>query len=157
MSTEIEYEKARKKLESTAYTNKLGYLYSIKGERPNRKFVCVHRELALRFLPNPNNYSDVNHINGIKSDNSWGNLEWCSRSHNIKHAYDTGLRKPAHTGKFNEKHHRSIPIVGENEKGQKVEFPSLNEAQRQGFSAPHISQCLSGKRKTHLGYVWTKK
>lgn len=57
------------------------------------QWFTVHRLVAETFLPNPQNFSDVNHINGNKSDNRLGNLEWCSRSDNIKHSYDVLGRK----------------------------------------------------------------
>ncbi len=53
----------------------------------------LHRIIATKFIPNPMNYSDINHINGNKQDNRVENLEWCTRSHNLQHAIDTGLKK----------------------------------------------------------------
>lgn len=56
---------------------------------------AIHRLLALTFLPIPDtdvNRLDVNHIDGIKINNSIDNLEWATRSKNCFHAYETGLR-----------------------------------------------------------------
>lgn len=55
----------------------------------------VHRLVGLTFIhnPDPKNKTEINHIDGDKSNNDMSNLEWCTRSENILHAYQTGLIK----------------------------------------------------------------
>jgi hypothetical protein len=69
--------------------NPCGYYYLTVSL--NNKICCirVHRIVASAFIENPNEYSDVHHVNGIKTDNSAINLEWCSRKQNIR--YNNGL------------------------------------------------------------------
>ena len=56
----------------------------------NGRSVLLHRLVASVFIPNPNGYTEVNHKDGNKLNNCASNLEWCTRSMNMKHAYDNG-------------------------------------------------------------------
>ena len=57
----------------------------------NRKNVSVHRLVAEAFIPNIDNLPHVNHKDGDNNNNRIDNLEWCSRSENVKHAYKNNL------------------------------------------------------------------
>ena len=56
-----------------------------------RASVLVSRLVAETFIPNPNKLPFVNHKNGIKSDSSVSNLEWCTHQENVNHAVSMGL------------------------------------------------------------------
>jgi hypothetical protein len=80
-----------RKLKPTESGN--GYLvYGLQFNRKTKRSYA-HRVIANAFIPNPDNLPEVNHINGIKTDNRVENLEWISRTDNMKHAYKLGLKK----------------------------------------------------------------
>ena len=53
----------------------------------------IHRLVLMNFAPIVIFKNDCNHIDGNKLNNHISNLEWCTRSRNIKHAWEFGLRK----------------------------------------------------------------
>jgi len=68
--------------------NEHGYLRARIGDHDE----YVHRIVAKCFVPNPHGYLEVNHLDGVKSNNTASNLEWCTRRENNKHAFRIGLR-----------------------------------------------------------------
>jgi hypothetical protein len=77
------YRKTKEKI-LKPHINKSGYCSLDLGKRNKH---LLHRIVANAFIPNPDNKPCVNHLNGIKSDNRFDNLEWCTYSENEKHSY----------------------------------------------------------------------
>lgn len=70
-----------------------GYIKAPLTKNNITKSIFIHRLVAIAFIPNPQNKEQVNHINGIKTDNRVENLEWVTNSENQIHAYKNKLRK----------------------------------------------------------------
>lgn len=70
-----------------------GYVLVTLCKNGEKERLRVHRIVASHFILNEKNYDEVNHIDGNKFNNYAPNLEWCTRSENIQHAYDIGLVK----------------------------------------------------------------
>ena len=87
----------------------------------SRKTCRVHRLVAECFLEPVEGKGHVNHKSGDKADNSSDNLEWCTHSENIQHAWDTGLLKstPARSHKLSAAH-KGKKIGAENPKSRRV-------------------------------------
>lgn len=106
----------------------------------------VHRLVAMAFIPNPNNYPQVNHKDENKSNNCVENLEWCTDDYN-RHYGKTVER----TAKAHQKQVDQYSINGEFLKtwdGINVAADTLH------LSRPHITDCCKGRLNQTGGYVW---
>lgn len=128
----------------------------------------IHRLVAQTFLKNDLNLPEVNHINGVKTDNSVENLEWVSHSENIKHSYRILGNKSPRSGLFG----KDNPIFGKRGKDCKnskmvqqiyngnvvAEFYGTCEASRlTKVSQGNIASCCRGERMRAGGYMWRYK
>lgn len=82
----------------TPISNPTGYAICGLYKDGKRKNALVHRLVAGAFVLNPNNKPQVNHKNGIRSDNRACNLEWVTASENVKHGFDHNGRLPPRLG-----------------------------------------------------------
>ena len=73
------------------YVNKKGYLYVLLYTGKKSTYCRVHRLVAQAFIPNPDNKLEVNHKDGVKTNNHVSNLEWATHKENIDHALDNDL------------------------------------------------------------------
>ena len=80
------------------WVSRYGYLNIRLSDGPRRPTLLAHRLVMLAFVgPCPAN-KEINHKNGIKTDNRLQNLEYVTRQENMRHAFATGLNKPHHRG-----------------------------------------------------------
>ena len=75
------YSKSHKK-NVKQFLNDKGYLRVQLYKECNRRYFLIHRLVAGHFIPNPNNYTQVDHINHIKTDNNVSNLRWVTQREN---------------------------------------------------------------------------
>ena len=112
----------------------------------NGKKHSVHRLVALAFLPPPPSemHTQVNHIDGNPANNRADNLEWVTRSENIRHSYDTNAERKSNAPK------RSKPVLGRQHGSEEewVEYESANAAARAlGVDSGSVSNCCNGRGK----------
>lgn len=122
--------------------NQKGYLYVCLCKEGKHKIHKIHRLVAQTFIPNPNNYLEVNHKDENPANDCVNNLEWCDRKYNCN--YGTRNQRSALS--------RSKQVMCV-ETG--VVYPSLSEAARQlGFAKSNIVNVCNGRLKQAYGFNW---
>ena len=137
--------------------NKSGYIH-IKLRKDNKNiYTSVHRLVAMTFLENKENKSQVNHKDGNKTNNIVDNLEWVTSQENIIHSVKNGLQ-PIFKG-IDSKCSKQVEQYDLNDNLIKV-WGSLREITREtGFNRTGILGCCKERKryKTAYGFKWRYK
>lgn len=116
-----------------------GYMQVQFSKNEGREKVYVHRIVAMAFLSNENGFSDVNHIDGNKENNSVDNLEWCSHRSNQIHMIQNRMTKKA------------IPVLCV-ESGEV--YNSMTEAEKKKGVDRHFIKKACESGNVYKGYHW---
>ena len=137
------------------YIQQNGYSRVSLSKNGKIKYYNIHRLVAEAFIPNPNNYPVINHVDGNKNNNNVGNLEFCTYLHNNKEARRLGLNITK-KGKYN---HKSRKVIQYDKNGNFIKEWDymILITEILGYDYTSISRCCSGKQKTSYGYIWKYK
>lgn len=124
-----------------------GYIQVALRKNKKKHMHLIHKLVANAFIPNTENYPQINHKDGNKTNNNVENLEWCDNSQNQLHAWRTGLQKPHIAGKPM----KSVRLYTNNES---ILFNSIAECARflKENGCANLYRALKGKQKTIKGY-----
>ena len=114
------------------FYDEYGYVRVCLSKNGKSKKYKVHRLVAEAFIPNPKNFPQINHDNGIKDDNRVENLEWCTSSFNTIHSYVNNLNKT---------------------KDKKIKVTNKNNNYNQTFRSMRMESIKMGYNK---GYLFKK-
>lgn len=116
--------------------------------RGKRTVHLVHVLVAKAFVLGHFEGAQVNHVDCTKTNNDSSNLEWVTRSQNIRHAYANGHAGP-----------RRFAVVGVSLlDGSVIKFDSqlIAEKTLTGKASSAVHHCLTGKKKSAYGYRWSR-
>lgn len=137
---------------------KNGYVSVCLLKNNKNKWHRVHRLVAKMFIPNLKNKPQVNHIDGIKTNNCVNNLEWCTAKENSQHSYKTGLHRDNHILLKDVYEKAKKYIIQYSKNGEIIrEYHGLKETEKYGFHSCSVSRACRHERKTYLGYIWRYK
>jgi len=153
----LHYRGSNKEKVLTPKKNNSGRLWVEVFVDGKRKAMLIHRLVALTFIPNPNNYKEINHIDENPLNNNVGNLEWCSHKQNVQ---CFNLNHPDHwknkkiTDKYGKRLHLKINQLTIEGNFVRTWDNSRAVMRETGMSDWSISECCRGNRKTAYGYIW---
>ena len=135
--------------------DKDGYLHVVLCKNGKVKTKKIHRLVTETFIPNPNGFPEVNHIDEVKTNNYVENLEWCTSKYNINH----GTRTERVSKKI-----RAVNV----KTGEVLTFNSTVEAGRKGYTlgrvsdacrgiyqSGHTGKLIGGDGRTYKGHKWS--
>lgn len=138
-----------KEVKGTDFCN--GYRRVNLNKDGEQKSMLVHRLVAEAFIPNPEGYPIINHIDECPSNNHADNLEWCDQKHNMN--CGTVRQKKSESAP-----NKSAVMAIDKKTGERTYYKSIAEAGKaltgKSVGGSSISEVASGKRKSAYGKYW---
>lgn len=136
------------KVLSTKSVTRHGYVLAPLYKEGDEYGCTVHRLVAEAFCEKPEGCTQVDHINGDKTDNRVENLQWVSASENIKRAYRNGRNHNV----------ARVPIIAISPDGKETLCNSQAEAGKvANVTQAAVSYCLRDNSKTKTGYSFKRQ
>lgn len=127
-----------------------GYLFVDLWVNNKRHREYVHRIIAQAWIDNPNGFTQIDHIDGDKLNNSIENLRWCTYEVNNNNPISK-MRRILSRRKDKSK---SVEIACIKDGVLVNTYLYAVETSKDGFSPACVRNCLNGIYKTHRGYTW---
>lgn len=117
--------------------SKGGYKRVVLTKDGTKKYIAVHRLIAMTFIPNPDNFPQINHKDEDKQNNCVSNLEWC-------------------TCKYNTRYSKAKKIIQYDLEGNYIkEWDCIKQVEEElNIKSNNLGNCLKGRNKTAGGYIW---
>jgi hypothetical protein len=126
------------------HPNNHGYMSVILCKNNKAKTTMVHRLVAETFIPNHGNKSEVNHLDGNKSNNCVSNLEWCTKEENMNHSRFVLGNKPVNLSGKHARNNKPIALINaENGKRIKIFYSRNYAAKILGYNAGYIGKAAN--------------
>lgn len=133
--------------------DKDGYLYVELNKCGDSKKFRIHQIVAKCFIPNPNNFPQINHKDENPLNNHVSNIEWCHQQYN--NTYGNRISKMLKTYKSNG---YSRPVIQFDTKGNYIkEYTFLSDTKKDGFNLHCVYQCCIFKITNHKRFIWLYK
>ena len=135
-------------------TSNGGYERLIAYRHRKRVFLYIHRLVAELFVinPQPELFTEVDHIDGNPHNNKATNLQWTNRSGNMSNPI--AQKRQAESHKKQDFSFLWKPIVRISASGEIKNYPCIKHAAKDGFKSNSICACCRGYYHTHKGYKW---
>lgn len=163
-----------------------GYL-RVGLRKPNEKqrWFFIHRLVAIAFIPNLNNYPQINHKDEVKTNNCVNNLEWCTAKYNCNYGthiqriiantdyskidYEARHRHTDYVKRYKNTDYKKIgaytrkrfskKVIQYSLDGEKIREWESTRAIARELNIDHkgIVNCCNGKYKTSYGFIWKYK